>query len=190
MKDILHYSMLQAYPMFWIQNLKDQGVDAGWDDTTAWVHMDFNAVKLNEISGASLTTRNSSDVEVVLTDTETYGRSDAIINNTANGTHLDKCFFTLPAGTYIINTWFSGNSSAGDTSIYNKTDDIRYILRNQSHYTDPLPVKLTISNPKEFTMDFLGYVNNTEAPANLGTGYTGSVLKSRLYNSVQVIKIG
>ena len=116
-----------GYPLFHFQDLKNSGVSGGWADINNWTSPDITTIVFNEITGATITTRDVSDNPVTSGVVGTHGKQSAIINNPANGTHNDFCYFTLPEGKYHF-TLFTGyweigqTGSPGGFQLYNLSD--------------------------------------------------------------------
>jgi hypothetical protein len=127
MKDILHYSMLQAYPQIIVENRKGGAPGCGFADPAQGVDLDLNAIQWNDINGASLTTDNSGTVTSAVVGI--HGSTNNAINNPNGSTHDSKCYVTLPAGNYVVESNILSmeaglNSLASKFTIYNLTDDV------------------------------------------------------------------
>ena len=195
MKDILHSSMLQAYPMFHAQSVHDSGVGGGWSDINAFTNGDINRLIRNEIAGASLTCVDSGDATLVLT-TPGDGKTSAPINNPANGTHLDLCYITLPVGTYVLDrTPGYHGAQAGETQWYNRSDSISaYSINSYSehiNYYRPFTTKFEVSGgAKQFYLRKIYYTSHTEAVGDWGVSYTINAGGQNIHDDIKIYKIG
>jgi hypothetical protein len=196
MKDILHYSMLEQFPMFHAQSVHDSGVGGGWGDINAFTIGDINRLVLNEISGASLTCVDEGDATLVLT-TPGDGKTSAPINNPANGTHLDLCYITLPIGTYVVDR-FAGNhaASAAELQWYNRSDAVS-VVSADGHFDNvnssyrPFVAKFTVTGgAKQFYFRKLWNSAFTELATNWGQGYPYNVGGVQVADDIKIYKIG
>lgn len=112
---------VETLPTFHVQGLKDPGVGGGFGDKTVDAAADLNYITINEINGATLTTRNGSDVEVVSGVKGLHGRTDIPINNPDASTHRTDCYITLPAGTYYIKWDVECDGNVYGSGLYNRT---------------------------------------------------------------------
>jgi hypothetical protein len=114
-------------PVMVVQHLLSSSLAAasyggGYGSITEYSYFDFNAIEFNEIAGATITTRNASDVEVTSGVRGVHGRTDQAINSHTT-TQLDKCYVTLPAGEYIfdIDTIQDNGNQSTEVSLFNDT---------------------------------------------------------------------
>jgi hypothetical protein len=200
MKDILHYSMLQAYPQIIVGNLKDESNSSGgFASTSQGVDIDLNYIQWNDIDGASLTTRNVSDISVNSTTVGIHGRTDVSINNPAGGDHRNNCFVTLPAGKYIVKAHiyckeFNMNSDSASFELFNLSDastQIYFICTtgNSDEQNNNNVGKFEISSPKNFSLRAYAHTSLTPGNTNLG-GLRTIGQKLGLLDRVEFTKIG
>jgi hypothetical protein len=181
---------LESAPLFWVQDYKDQGVHGGWMNASDWVAPDFTLIKENEIAGATLKTRNGSDVEVVSGVIGQHGRTDAIINNPSDGTYLEKCSISLPAGKYYFDYKPIGIAETlYNLSLYNKTDDDRIFL--QSYYSKSYGMdstgRINISTTCEFLINIM-YGGAARESYDLGYAYDPT--HGNVFHDLKIYKIG
>jgi hypothetical protein len=195
MKDILHSSMLQAYPMLHAQSVHDSGVGGGWSNINAFTIGDINRLIRNEIAGASLTCVDNGDATLVLT-TPGDGKTSAPINNPANGTHLDLCYITLPVGTYVL-VRSCGNSGAtsGESQFYNRSDSVS--LWSWTSFLDgvtygrEISLKFTVTGgSKQFNVRKIYNAAHTASVSDWGDSPAYNAGGQNIHDDIKIYKIG
>ena len=189
---------LETKPLLHVQDLKPGNIAGGHLSHTEYCVQDITTILINEITGASITTRNSSDVAVSSSVVGIHGRQDQPINNPANGTHDEKCYVTLPAGTYVLNLYFAFHNSGviSTGKIYNKTaaSDIINFIPYTSYTSfsgrNKYEVKFSLSVQSD-----IDYREMAETTVNTedSMGYYGGTGNSNLKNSfmdMMIYKIG
>ena len=121
-------------PLFHVADIKNTGVSAGYSTYPTPGAFDFTTIYQNEISGATMTTRNGSDVEVTSGVVGVHGRQDQSINNNTT-TPLYNCYVTLPQGKYHFTIRFGEVTQYGSW-FYNRTTDslLRSRGATSNHY--------------------------------------------------------
>lgn len=173
--------MLEAYPQIIVENVKNaSNSSVGFASTTIGVDIDLNRIAWNDIDGASLTTRNGSDVVVTSSAIGTHGRTDISINNPSAGDHRNNCYVTLPAGKYVfIGSLFCKdynlNSESSSFELYNLSDSsiIDYLVGTTgntiSHNNSERNyIKFELGATKNLVLRVYAQNNITPATTNLG----------------------
>jgi hypothetical protein len=186
---------LETFPLFHVQDLKNGDVDGGFGSTTLFAKQDITTILRNDINGATLTTDNSGTVTSGVVGI--HGDITAPINNPASGGQFDKCFITLPAGTYISKLSFGFHNSSPAGKIYNRTAaaDIQHFIPYTSYGSSNgmniYETKFTLSVQSD--LDYREILLGSSTPTIQDMGYkigVGNSLTKMSYMDWRIYKIG
>jgi hypothetical protein len=175
--------LIKSQPLLHVSATKNSDVPGGYNKSNDYAHFDLNEIQYNSINGASLTTRNASDVELAgLTTKGLHGRTDISINNPSSGVNNNKCWVTLPVGKYYIeffNTISVGSSPTDNqvAAVLNK-DTLDVLLRGMIKGTtqrgsdESLNGIIDLASETSLVFSIAGDSNSAPEAISMGTPFS------------------
>jgi len=189
--------MEKAAPMIHLVDKKDFNVGGGFASNSAYSIYDWTQVVWNTISGATLTTRNGSDVEVTSGTEGLHGRTDVPINS-PTATQLDKVWVNLPEGTYHIQGQLSYHTDYQVyLELYNKSDTASVIPWGPYYGVTDISGIGSVFNgnfrvtggTKQYQLRMLS-TGASPAVNNKGIPNAGHTIGYIVHNDIKIYKIG